>query len=227
MELAWEIGIAVDRALVSIGAALARREPPREPQIPPAALAPSPASVRVQVTAAEIEAVRGEVERLDGRLAVISGRTLTDVDRILETCVTSVAAVHGLVRRGPDGQVAKAPPHPAIARAAEVFGAFAARDSGLIVEEKAGLSVALHYRLAPRCAEAAQACAHALAAETGLSLQEGDRVEELRAPGDRCSTSDSARRTRSTSSPSLWCSLAHIPRGAGTRRCTVSARCTR
>ncbi len=121
--------------------------------------------------------------RLDGRLAVISGRTLGDVDRILETCVTSVAAVHGLERRGPDGEVARTPPHPAVARAAQGFRAFAARDSGLIVEEKAGLSVALHYRLAPRCAEPAQACARELAAETGLVLQEGDMVEELRAPG--------------------------------------------
>jgi len=124
-------------------------------------------------------------ERLDGRLAVVSGRTLTDVDRILETCVTSVAAVHGLVRREPDGRVVCAPAHPAIARAAEGLRAFATRDSGLIVEEKAGLSVALHYRLARRCAEAAQVCARDLAAETGLALQEGDMVEELRAPGAR------------------------------------------
>jgi trehalose 6-phosphate phosphatase len=129
--------------------------------------------------------------RLDGRLAVISGRTLTDIDRILETCVTSVAAVHGLVRRAPDGRVFKTPPHPAMARAVEGFRAFAARDSGLIVEEKAGLSVALHFRQAGRHAEAARACAQAFAAETGLALQEGDMVEELRTPG--ASKGDSVR----------------------------------
>lgn len=128
---------------------------------------------------------------LDGRLAVISGRTLTDIDRILETCVTSVAAVHGLVRRDPDGRVAEAAPHPAMARAAQGFRAFATRDSGLIVEEKAGLSVALHYRLAPRFAAPAQDFARELASETGLSLQEGDMVEELRAPG--ASKGDSVR----------------------------------
>ena len=122
---------------------------------------------------------------LDGRLAVISGRTLIDVDRILETCVTSVAAVHGLVRRDPDGEVFKALPHPAMPQATAAFRAFATRDSGLIVEEKAGLSVALHYRLAGRHAEAAQACAREIAAATGLSLQEGDMVEELRTPGAR------------------------------------------
>jgi trehalose 6-phosphate phosphatase len=122
---------------------------------------------------------------LDGRLAVISGRTLTDVDRILETCVTSVAAVHGLIRRDPHGEVFKALPHPAMSQATVAFRAFAARDSGLIVEEKAGLSVALHYRLAFRHAEAAQACAREIAEETGLTLQEGDMVEELRTPGAR------------------------------------------
>jgi len=122
-------------------------------------------------------------DRLDGRLAVISGRTLEDVDRILEGCVVAVAAVHGLVRREPDGRVSEARPHPGLTRAVEGLRAFAVRDSGLIVEEKGGLSVALHFRLAGRHAEAARACARELAAKTGLALQEGDMVEELRTPG--------------------------------------------
>ena len=121
-------------------------------------------------------------ERLDGRLAVVSGRTLADVDRILEGCVSAVAAVHGLVRRDSTGRVFEARPHAGLPRAAEALHAFAARDSGLIVEEK-GLSAALHYRLAGQFAEAAQACAADVAAETGLTLQEGDMVEELRTPG--------------------------------------------
>ena len=121
-------------------------------------------------------------ERLEGRLAVVSGRTLDDVDRILEGCVTAVAAVHGLVVRGPDGAVRSEPPHSALVAAAEQFRAFATRDSGLIVEDK-GLSVALHFRLASCHAEAARACAVALAAATGLTLQDGDMVEELRTPG--------------------------------------------
>jgi len=120
--------------------------------------------------------------RLQGRLAVVSGRTLDDVDRILEGCVPAVAAVHGLVVRGADGRVRAATAHPALPKAAEAFRAFAARDSGLIVEEK-GLSVALHFRLAPAHADGARACARRLAAETGLTLQDGDMVEELRTPG--------------------------------------------
>ena len=121
-------------------------------------------------------------ERLDGRLAVVSGRTLADVDRILEGCVTSVAAVHGLVLRHPDGRVEATPADPSLAAAMVGFRAFAARASGLIVEEK-GLSVALHFRQAADHAAAARVCAERLAAATGLSLQSGAMVEELRTPG--------------------------------------------
>ncbi|MBS0332320.1 MAG: trehalose-phosphatase, partial [Proteobacteria bacterium] len=87
-------------------------------------------------------------ERLDGRVAVVSGRPLADVDHILEGCVPCVAAVHGLVRRDVAGQVTQAQAHPAVARAAAALRAFAARDAGLIVEDKGGLSVALHFRQA-------------------------------------------------------------------------------
>lgn len=121
--------------------------------------------------------------RLDGRLAVVSGRTLEDIDRILEGCVPAVAAVHGLVRRGPDGQLFETSAHPGLVDATVGFRAFAAHDPGLIVEEKTGLSVALHFRQAPRHAAAARLCAHALAAQTGLTVQDGDMVEELRTPG--------------------------------------------
>lgn len=119
---------------------------------------------------------------LEGRLAVVSGRTLADVDRILESRVTCVAAVHGLVRRDCDGDVQEAPPHPRLHEAAERLREFAARDSGLIVEEK-GSSVALHFRLARAQAGAAREIAHEIASETGLTVQDGDMVEELRTPG--------------------------------------------
>jgi trehalose 6-phosphate phosphatase len=130
------------------------------------------------------------VRGLDGRLAVVSGRTLADIDRILEGCVVPVAAVHGLVLRDPRGRVVETSPHPGVARAVAELQAFAARDSGLIVEEK-GFSVALHFRLASGYAEAARTCARELAEQTGLALQEGDMVEELRTPGP--SKGDSVR----------------------------------
>jgi len=119
---------------------------------------------------------------LGGRLAVVSGRTLADIDRILEGCVPGVAAVHGLVRRDSDGAVHEARPHPDLHAAAERLRAFAARDAGLIVEEK-GQSVALHFRQAPTHGVEARALAHRIAGQTGLTVQDGDMVEELRTPG--------------------------------------------
>jgi hypothetical protein len=68
MEVVWEIAIALGGALVSIGAALARREPREAP--PP----PSPASVKLQVNAAELEAVRDDVARLEARIEGIEER---------------------------------------------------------------------------------------------------------------------------------------------------------
>jgi trehalose 6-phosphate phosphatase len=128
--------------------------------------------------------------RLDGRLAVISGRTLADVDRILEGCVVAVAAVHGLVMRSPDGVVTATPADPELGRARTGFEQFAGQHPGLLMEEK-GASVALHYRLAPQFAQAARDCAQDLAERTGLTLQDGAMVAELRTPG--ASKGDSLR----------------------------------
>lgn len=55
---------------------------------------------------------------------------------------------------------------------------------GVYVEDKS-LSVALHYRTAPGAQAAVSAWAAAKAAETGLSLQPGRMVVELRPPHDR------------------------------------------
>ncbi|OHB36694.1 MAG: trehalose-phosphatase [Phenylobacterium sp. RIFCSPHIGHO2_01_FULL_70_10] len=122
------------------------------------------------------------VRRMDGRVAILSGRTLAEVDHIAGAAVGPVAAVHGLDRRRPDGALDPVPPHPALPEALSAFRALAGRDPGLIVEEK-GLSAALHYRQAPAEADAVQALAQDLAQRTGLKLQPGHMVVELRTPG--------------------------------------------
>ncbi|MET0293947.1 MAG: trehalose-phosphatase [Phenylobacterium sp.] len=120
--------------------------------------------------------------RLNGRLAILSGRTLEDIDRILEGRIKAVAAVHGLARRSADGELATRAPHPALDEARAALQGLAETDVGLLVEEK-GLSVALHYRLAPGKAGAALALGEAVAERTGLTLQPGHMVVELRTPG--------------------------------------------
>lgn len=118
---------------------------------------------------------------LDGRLAVVSGRALEDLDRILEGRVGSIAAVHGLVRRGVHG-VDRARPHPDLDHARDVLRDLARGDRGLLFEDK-GLSVALHYRNVPSAADAVIEAAERLTQSSALVLQLGDMVAELRTPG--------------------------------------------
>ncbi len=115
------------------------------------------------------------------RLAVVSGRSLAEVDRILENAVASVAGLHGLERRSPDGRVATPPPAPGLEAARHSAHAFA-RENDLLLEDK-GLSIALHYRLAPDRRDTVEAFARRAAAEHRLTLQAGKMVFELRTPG--------------------------------------------
>jgi trehalose 6-phosphate phosphatase len=126
--------------------------------------------------------LRALVARMNGRVAILSGRPLAEVDRILEGSVHTVAAVHGLDRRGQGADHSPPSAHPALSQVTAAFRALAATTPGLLVEDK-GVSAALHYRLAPEAAGAALALAERLAAQTGLGLQPGHMVIELRGPG--------------------------------------------
>ena len=119
---------------------------------------------------------------LGGRLAVLSGRSIAEVDRILEGAVASVAGLHGLDRRRSDGVLDATPPHPALSDARECLSQLAMAQQGLLLEDK-GASIALHYRQSPEAGPAVIDCARRLARQTGLVLQEGHMVAELRTPG--------------------------------------------
>lgn len=116
------------------------------------------------------------------RLAVVSGRTLADLTAITGGVVVAAAGVHGLQRRNGWGDEVVFRGHPRLAEAISVFTALAEAQDGLIVEDK-GLSVALHYRLAPGAQDAVRDAARRLEMATGLVLQEGDHVAELRTAG--------------------------------------------
>ncbi|HQR87850.1 MAG TPA: trehalose-phosphatase [Caulobacter sp.] len=120
--------------------------------------------------------------RLDQRLAIVSGRTLAEVSTITENAVRAVAGVHGLERRTVLGHEVIATADPDLHEAVAVFRALARAQPELLVEEK-GLSVALHYRACPSACEAVREIARRLEAATGLVLQEGDMVAELRTAG--------------------------------------------
>jgi len=128
---------------------------------------------------------------LQGRVAVISGRTLAEIDRISDNASPSASGVHGLERRRHDGSVDTRPADPAVRTAVAAFDAFAARTPGVIVEDK-GVSAGLHYRQTPGSEAEARRLARQLSEETGLSLQAGDQVVELKTPGSSKGTAVAA-----------------------------------
>lgn len=121
--------------------------------------------------------------RLAGRVAVVSGRSLAQLDAILGPVAHAIAlsGSHGCEHRWRGAS--EQPERPAsLDRATAQFGAFAAARDGVMLEEKS-LGVALHYRLAPDAGTEARALADALARDTGLQLQDGKMMVELRCPG--------------------------------------------
>lgn len=139
----------------------------------PDAVVPDPARTAV---------LRRTATRFEGRVAILSGRTLAEVDRISEACLPSASGVHGLERRRADGTMVRAVAAPQVRDVVAAFRTFARDRPGMIVEDKA-VSAGLHYRGAPAQAAAAEALAERLAGETGLALQPGHLVVELKTPG--------------------------------------------
>ncbi len=119
---------------------------------------------------------------LQGRVAIVSGRTLVEIDRIAEGAALSAAGVHGLERRDRDGEVKRPPASPAVAQALAAFQGFAREHPGVLVEDKT-VAAGLHYRQAPASEGKARLLAERLAHDTGLHLQPGHMVLELKTPG--------------------------------------------
>lgn len=145
-----------------------------------APMAPTPDAVGPDVRRTDL--LRRLDRALDGRLAIVSGRTLKEIDRISGAASPSASGVHGLERRRRDGSIERGAPGAGVRTAVAAFKTFADDTPGVIVEDK-GVSAGLHFRQAPAAATAAAALVDRVAAETGLSLQPGDMVLELKTPG--------------------------------------------
>lgn len=120
--------------------------------------------------------------RLGGALAIVSGRSIGDLEQHLGPLPIAVSGSHGLELRTADGHLGPVPAPASLDTARDAIRRFAAGDAGLIVEDKPA-SVALHYRGAPAQAADAVALAGALAERTGLTVQAGKMVVELRPAG--------------------------------------------
>lgn len=120
--------------------------------------------------------------RLDGRLAIVSGRAVDDLRRHLGGCAAVLSGSHGAELRYADGRSIPVSAPPGLAEARESVRRFAAGGQGLLVEDKPA-GVALHYRLAPERAAEVDIFLEALAGRSGLALQRGKMVAELRPEG--------------------------------------------
>jgi trehalose 6-phosphate phosphatase len=118
--------------------------------------------------------------RLSGRVAIVSGRSAAGIAALLPGLPLNVGGSHGLELIWSDGR-RKDPERPAtLDYALAEMRDLERRHDGLYVEDKP-FGVALHYRLAPHLADECCALAERLARETGLPLQMGKMVQELKA----------------------------------------------
>jgi trehalose 6-phosphate phosphatase len=121
-------------------------------------------------------------KRLDGRFAIVSGRAIADLERHLDCSGVAISGSHGLELRLADGLHIPLAPRIDVAALREKIERFAAPTPGLLVEAKPS-SVALHYRKAPGEAERVERFMSALAQQSGLAVQPGKMVFELRPRG--------------------------------------------
>jgi trehalose 6-phosphate phosphatase len=120
-----------------------------------------------------------------GAVALISGRSIAQMDRLFDGFRPAAAGQHGTERRDAAGRISR---HelpldrlvPVRARLAEAE----ARHPGLLLEDK-GLSLALHYRRAPRLGGYAHRLLRGVQRQLGpeYGVQRGKRVVELKPAG--------------------------------------------
>ncbi len=131
------------------------------------------------------DTLRKLIERTDGAVALVSGRSIEQLDRLFAPLEFSASGLHGLERRLlPGDTVRLSPAQGRLNVARRRLRAFAEAHPGTFVEDK-GLTLALHYRMAPEHREAAARMVGMLVDDgpDGLALLEGKMVFELKPPG--------------------------------------------
>jgi len=121
----------------------------------------------------------------DGALALVSGRAIADIDRLLASANFCVAGQHGAERRDAAGRL-----HlhrlslGKLRRAGLRLRRLVAEHPQLVLEDK-GMSLALHYRLAPQLGEEVRDVMRAMVDKLGdrFELQTGKMVFEIKVGG--------------------------------------------
>lgn len=139
----------------------------------------------VTIGRATIELLARAHAATGGALALITGRSIADADRLFAPLALPVAGQHGFERRDAAGALHRhADTAAELAELRPEIDAFAADRPGVVVEDK-GLTLAVHYRLAPDAERALATLAERLVARPGstLAIQRGKMVIELRPAG--------------------------------------------
>lgn len=140
----------------------------------------APAPDRIVVPEGLVAILGDLTVSLDGALAILTGRPIRDVDRMLSPLRPVAAGVHGAeLRASRDGHIARRaePIDPAMVEA--IRGLFGAHP-GVHIEMK-GVSVAVHYRMAPQTGPRIEAGLRELlsAGDGRHALCRGRRVFEI------------------------------------------------
>ncbi|MGH7530604.1 MAG: trehalose-phosphatase [Gemmatimonadales bacterium] len=146
-------------------------------------LADTPGGVRVS---AELRLLLERLyEDAGGAVALISGRPINDIDTLFPHVRMPVAGQHGVERRNAAGVVTRHDfPAERFERARHRLADAVNGKPGLLLEYK-GLSLALHYRRAPRLAGYAHRLARSMLPVLGreFCIQRGKRVVEMKPAG--------------------------------------------
>jgi trehalose 6-phosphate phosphatase len=121
----------------------------------------------------------GLLRRLNGRLGIISGRAVADLERHIDCTGIAVSGSHGLELKLASGEPIPLMASGELHEAREEVRGFAGTVPGLLVEEKPA-SVAVHFRKAPAEEERVTRFMSDLAGRSGLTVQHGKLVAELR-----------------------------------------------
>lgn len=120
-----------------------------------------------------------------GALALVSGRMIADLQARIGLRQLPLAGLHGLERRDSAGRLwIHAAPPASKSAIQQALAPLLARHPGLLLEDK-GLTLALHYRLAPRMAGYVHRLMSGFANAPGqdLELQPGKFVVEIKPRG--------------------------------------------
>ena len=120
--------------------------------------------------------------KLFGRLAIVSGRAIADLETHLPCGGIAVSGSHGLELRLRDGNLLPLAVPRRLDEARESAERFARGIPGLLVEAKP-FGFALHYRKAPEREAEVHGFMQVVARSSGLTLQHGKMVVELRPAG--------------------------------------------